>query len=302
MSYWQATEPLLINHKISTEILSGDVVIIDGGSRNELFPPANKITKNAVVYAFDPSPEPNEYSVSIPVRHIPFALWSQTGTVQLNVANRVGTSSVYPPDYEKLRKFNSRVGWEARRTVEQITVPSKSIDDAVNEGLCASPDLIKLDIHSAEYEALLGAELALENASIVLVETWHHPIHRGQHLHGELETYLNKKGFFLSDIKKASSWRPIYKGRELAGRAVTVGTESVFLRGTSPDLVKQLIMLDMFGFYALALEAAAQLQREERLSNSQFKLIEDLILHKSKSEERSLKRFFSRVFNRVVPN
>ena len=304
MSYWEAKLPLLINKNIGTTLLSSPVVIIDGGSRNALFPPANKIVKNAVVYAFDPSPQPNEYLVPIPVTHIPFALWDKTGTVELHVAKKLGTSSIYPPNYEKLKKFNSRIGWEARKTIEKIVVPSKSIDDAVNEGICQPPDLIKLDIHSAEYEALIGSDAFLEHASMVLVETWHHPIHEGQHLHGELETFLNTKGFYLWDIKKASVWKPLYEGKELAGRAMTIGTESVFVKESGGDLTKKLMLLDMFRFYPQALDIVDILKKQEALSVEQYNEIKNFIIRKSHKEARNLKHvcknFLKRIFKFTI--
>ena len=118
-------------------------------------------------------------------------------------------------------------------------------------------DFLKLDIHSAEFEALQGAERTLDRVSCVLVETWHWDIHHGAHLHAEVENLLNLKGFRLYDIRPASRWRVI-STNSLQDRGMLVGSESVFFRN-APVIGKELALvslLDLFQYEAEAIRVA----------------------------------------------
>ena len=234
--HYAAAPPRFFDSALFRE-LAGDkrFTVLDGGAANELFDPFVAIDHHIQVVAFEPNPDALRYDARVPVTFVAHALWNREEQIALHVAQEPSTSSVYPPDGELLRAFNDRIGEPARRTVRRVPVSGLPIDAAVERGLCPTPDFITLDIHSAEFEALSGAARALDRCTGVLVETWHNPIHRGQRLHGDVESYLNSRGFHLFDLRFASNWKHCVDGHELASdRAQLVGSESLFFRDEPP--------------------------------------------------------------------
>ncbi len=112
-----------------------------------------------------------------------------------------------------------------------MKIPSISIDDAIDQNLINQPVIIKLDIHSAEYEALRGATKTLDHVAGVMVESWHSPVHKSQHLHGEIEHFLNSKEFFLFNIRKASNWKITVDGLiDQNDKSVLIASEAIFFK------------------------------------------------------------------------
>jgi hypothetical protein len=137
------------------------------------------------------------------------------------------------------------------------------------------PDLIKLDVHSAEWEALVGASHSLNYCSAVLVETWHCDIHKGQKLHGDVEKFLNDNGFYLYDLRMASRWKK-KSSSGIKDRKILVGSESVFFK-LKPVPGKELefvCLLDIFGFTVTAIERASE-DLEAHIARRIIKFIED---------------------------
>lgn len=124
------------------------------------------------------------------------ALWYETGTVPLHLTHERPCSSVYPPDMRILSAFVDILGVRGRDVERRVDVPATTIDDALPRLGLVQPDFIKLDVHSAEYEALAGAQRALlESVVGVLVEAWPVAIHAGQHSYADLDTLLQGAGF-----------------------------------------------------------------------------------------------------------
>lgn len=91
--------------------------------------------------------------------------------LKLQIANKESTSSVYPPNSNLLIQFPDDIGEPARRTKQIEEIQDLSIDFAVENNLCPLPDFIKLDVHSSEYEAIIGAQNSLQACCGLLVET-----------------------------------------------------------------------------------------------------------------------------------
>ncbi len=212
-----------------------NVLVLDGGSRGSLFEPFSAIRQGIDILAFDPDPNEAQYDISKgTVQFVNSALWDSAGQVDVHLAHDPSTSSVYPPNERLLKCFPDYIGFPVRRTEKVLRVSCTSVDSAVEANLCGTPDFIKLDIHSAEYEALRGAEKSLSDCVGVMVESWHSPIHKGQHLHGEVEAYLNRQGFHLFNMSHVMSWKRAVDGQEfMYDESQVVGSESLFFRDFS---------------------------------------------------------------------
>lgn len=241
-------------------LAAGDLLsIIDGGARGELFEPFKSIDPHQLfVVALDPAPDAAPQSTpNGAVIHA--ALWNRPGTVELHVAAEPSTSSLFRPDEAILERFEDIYGYPPRRTVRTIEVPAVTIDGLLAEHPeYPAPDLIKLDIHGAEYQALEGAERALAGVKVVAVETWTLPIHRGQRTHAEVESLLNRHGFYLFHTERV--YEMSRKGAEgILARRQIVGYDNVYCRDISDDarrsdVVKAIALADVYGHADYALE------------------------------------------------
>ncbi len=253
---------------IETEFYKRNVltpmVVIDGGARGEVFPPFNEIKSDLEVVAFDPDPEAdisndNDHFKKI---IIPKALWNTSESINLHIAVDPSTSSVYPPNVELLNKFDPIYAGDVRVTEKIISVDGTSIDECIYKKQFASPDFIKLDVHSAEHEALSGSKKALTDSVLgVLVETWHHPIHEGQYLHSDVESFLNENDFFLFDQYPVGRWDFKKNGivRKM-NKACYVLSESLFFKilskfNNKSAMLKQIALYDLFGYSNLAINS-----------------------------------------------
>lgn len=260
------------------ELEGGAIRIVDGGARGGLFEPFEGVETPLEVYAFEPDPDAQKRTPDplVSTRFVEAALWKDTSGVDVHIAAEPSTSSVYPPNLEFLEPFEDRIGVPARSTQQVVKVPSTSIDEAAGAGVIASPDFIKLDIHSSEYEALLGARRALEESAVgVLVETWHAPVHACQYLHADVEQLLNEHGFYLFHLRKASVWDYLDEGRRGEGRR-HVGSEALFLKddrdveGVEHRRALLLVGLaDLFGYPNYGIHATRRFAAQSIFSEQQ---------------------------------
>lgn len=227
--------------------------IVDGGADGAMFAPFDATPKDIHVYTFEPrgttSQRPHQHTV------IEGGIWSEEATQELHVAKVPSTSSIYPPNMELLTYFDDRYGAPPRTTEKRVPIELISIDAAVSRGKMRPPNFIKLDVHSAEYEALQGARNSLDECLGVLVEVWHLDIHKGQKLSSAVDSFLNENGFLLFSGRHMMSWLHSWKGQVLASdRPHTVGAENLYLRWDPPAhlLAAHIALLELFGFSALA--------------------------------------------------
>ncbi len=84
---------------------------------------------------------------------------------------------------------------------ETLKIPLYSLDQLRKEKALPHPDMIKMDIQGGELSALQGAEHALQNCTVLLLETW---IARGYGattpLFIEVVQWLAKQDFYIFDF------------------------------------------------------------------------------------------------------
>jgi hypothetical protein len=229
--------------------------VVDGGAAGTLFEPFSNLSETCTIYTFEVrGKDAIEQTGNL---NVDAGLWSHRERKTLHVARGPKASSIYPPNLELLKRFPGRFGVATRETVKLREVCLTSIDAEVADGVILPPHFIKLDIHSAEYEALIGAKDSIGNCLGLLVETWHTPVHKGQHLNSEIETLLTDWGFSLYDCHDAASWRHEVDGKsEGTDRRQRVGSESLFLREDVPDKLKewQIALFELFGYSMRAIQ------------------------------------------------
>ena len=256
-NYWNPRTPLLINHE-TFKNLQGEnpYIIIDGGAAGNLEIPFNYIKDSSKFIRFEPRGSKTvELNDDI---YIDGGLWDKDVTGTLHVANRETTSSIYPPNIEFLQDFDDRYGAPPRKTKTKGNIKLRSINSAVKNDEIPLPNFIKLDIHSAEFEAVMGSSESLEENLGFMIETWHSEVHLGQHLHSEIENYLIFNGYDVFDTRMAAAWNYKYKSKiNQFDKPRYIGSEMLFLRKNIPANLelKFIGLCDLFNFsnYAMIL-------------------------------------------------
>jgi FkbM family methyltransferase len=125
-----------------------------------------------------------------------FGLGNENSKKQINIANRITSSSLLPlsadPDSEFLNQMNL-----GQKGVESIEI--KRLDDY----LAKIPDAIgimKIDVQGYEMEVLRGSEATLNKTKIVLLEVNNHEGYSGSAKYYEIDNYLREHNFTLYDI------------------------------------------------------------------------------------------------------
>ena len=253
-NYWQPNSPLLINTNQFKEALGDDkYIVVDGGAAGDVEEPFNKIRDVSKFVRFEPSGS-DTVNLGDDI-FVDGGLWDKDETRELHIAKRETTSSIYPPNKDFLENFDNRYGLPPRSTIEKVRMNLRSIDSAVSNSEMPKPNFIKLDIHSAEYEAVLGSTNSLSNNLGFLIETWHSEVHKGQHLHAEIESFLASVGYEVFDTRTAAAWKYNYEGKISSfDKPRYIGSEMLFFRKEIPEHLelKYIGLCDLFNFSNLA--------------------------------------------------
>ena len=252
-NYWDPNNPLLINTKEFRTLAKDPYVIIDGGAAGDIEVPFSHVKSFSKFIRFEPrGADTIDLNDDI---YVDGGLWEEDTLKNLHVAKRRTTSSIYPPNEEFLKQFDNRYGLPPRTTEFKLDVKLRSIDSAVKNGEIPKPNFIKLDIHSAEFEAVKGSINSLDENLGFLIETWHSDVHKGQHIHGELESFLVSNGYEVFDLRSAASWKYQYQGKVTKfDKPRYMGSEMLFLRKDVPGhlMIKYIGLCDLFNFSTLA--------------------------------------------------
>jgi FkbM family methyltransferase len=257
--------PIIFSDDFGSIVAGNPLVYVDVGARGGLQGPWAEIDDRSLhVVAFEPDPGgaaalrgKRNFDV------VDTALWSHAGVVDIHLAKVPGTSSVHPPNWPMLKRFPAQ-HYEPRTTINVATVKCDTLD-SVLAGLGRRADFLKIDTQGAEYEILAGAVDALDRDVFgVIAETWTTEVHKGQHLTGEILSFMAARGFGLFDMNVAAAWHRRGADRlPHLGKRQLVGLDLLFFREPSdlPDRFANLVnsakaaaVAELYGFPDLALE------------------------------------------------
>lgn len=102
-----------------------------------------------------------------------------------------------------------------------------TLDNFVSNGVCSTPDLIKLDVQGYELQVLSGALETLKSTQAIIAEISFFPFQTGMPVFHEVVARLNEYGFIVSDILSLIT-RPL---DNMAGQV-----DLLFIKGDHPLL------------------------------------------------------------------
>jgi hypothetical protein len=299
MTYWGINKhfikPLItIYNQLSKE---EKIIFIDGGAAGTISQPFDVVAECITPYRFEPRGE-NAITIGGADKYIDGGLWSVDTVKSLHVAYNPKTSSICPPNFNFLDQFDDTYGSEVRRTQKTTMVKLRSIDSCVNFAEIPYPNFIKLDLHSSELPALIGAKNSLKDCVGLLIETWHSEVHKDQGLHHEVEKFCMENGFEVYDSICASRWRYKHKGEiNLTDKGRYIGTEILFIKKDVSEklILKKAFILCLFGFGNEA-KNVLSFARDEKVRDYFQAAITSVQKAKSRSYRILCKKFLNRIF------
>ena len=121
------------------------------------------------------------------------AVWSKSGTAELNITNYHGCSSLLEPDDIGLASYTIAPLFKLKR---KVTISTCKLDELLD--VTEQPHIIKIDVQGGEGFVIQGGERTVANSLAVFTEAHIRPLYIG----GESFTQLHEKYF-------ANGWRLI---------------------------------------------------------------------------------------------
>jgi hypothetical protein len=219
------------------------------------------------------------------------ALWSETGSTQMNLCSDPKQSSVYKPNMDLLSKYQL----SERYTINSnMIVECSTIDELLSE-FNFSLDFIKLDIQGAELKVLSGGQQSLPSVLGVEVEVEFSSQYIDQPLADEVFLFMRNNGFEFLDFVHINRWeRTAYSGlgQAMFADAVFIQSPDITVRQVSKGMIplnkamKLIAILYIYRRYDLALHMLHSLLFLELIDNKLGKQIETHISRKRNKLKR----------------
>lgn len=228
---------------ISDALRQSPVVIADCGAAGGIDPLFSQLSDRNVAKCYGFEPNPAEHAKFKPrenTTYFPFAISNKVGPAEFYASKTFGAlqdrSAVIDADFQR------------------VTVQVESIDNLVDTGRIAPPNVIKTDIEGHDYFALLGAERSLGSVLCVKSEIgWSDPDG-----FSAIHAYLIGRGFLPFGVSyNVSVFGPLQSGDALYLRSVDHLLSQAGARGLLVKLLAIAAVLRFFEYAALCVRKAA---------------------------------------------
>ena len=146
---------------------------------------------------------------NIDIKIFQTALWSEAISLQLNLTNSPGCSSIFQPNLPVLKKFPDV---ERFGVSKKINIQCDTIDRLFANNEIKRVDFVKIDVQGAELEILKGGKSFFRDNLIgIEVEVEFLEVYKNQPLFAQVDNFLrNDLGLELWDISK-TYWKYSHK-------------------------------------------------------------------------------------------
>jgi FkbM family methyltransferase len=232
---------------------------------------------NLTIYGFDADEEAcdrrnqelENQQINWEEKHIPLAVWNQTGTATLYVTKHPGCCSLYPPNSIVVERFHEYA--ERHKLMGTVEIKTTTLDEYFADHN-RSIDFLQLDVQGGELNVLQGAvQLLKQQVLAIESEVNFIELYQNQPLFSEVDSYLRHQEFTLFDFGKrwyAQRQEVPMHSRQHIGQLVW--TDAFYFRDlvrldqnlrfkTPQQILKSACIADILHFYDYALEALGYL-------------------------------------------
>lgn len=151
---------------------------------------------------FDPNAEECDRLSSLPhpyktAKYLPYAIAGEQGKKTIYLTERIGCSSLLPPNHTWLNRFSYHDLFKETGTDSVVCTTLNAL--TCEQGLKA--DIIKIDTQGLELPILQAGDLVLKNAFCVETETGFLENYIGETTYAQIDEFLRSKGFLMFDMK-----------------------------------------------------------------------------------------------------
>lgn len=174
--------------------LNISTIINIGANEGQFVLKLRKYLPNAMIYAFEPLPEPLEklkdtFKSDSYFKVYPFA-------IGLNNAPQTMYLNQYSPSSSLLKMKDKHVDhFEFTEKVTQITIEERTLDSFYDEFNFKDKTLITLDVQGYELNAIKGGLKTLQKADIIIAEVSFSQLYENQPLFDDINSILKELGF-----------------------------------------------------------------------------------------------------------
>lgn len=216
-------------------------------------------------------------------------LWNKEDSIEFYLCNKPEVSSVFRPNREFLNKFpdNKRFNIKENKFFNTSTLDIELGNRQI--------DFAKFDIQGAEYEALRGMENHLTDCIGFELEVEFSRIYYKQPLFGQVNEYLNQKGFEFIDFTNLIRW----ERKEFNSYGQCIFGDGLWLR--SPEYIceklpqkylKFITICALYGKFDLAIKMIELVEPKNK--ETLIFLIKKLIKYQNKA------RIMNKIFKNLI--
>ena len=232
---------------------------------------------NLTIYGFDADQEAcdrrnielENQSINWEEKHIPLAVWNQTGKAILYITKHPGCCSLYPPNTAVVDRFHEYA--DRHKLIETREVQTTTLDEYFADKNCCI-DFLQLDVQGGELNVLQGATRILKQQILAIeAEVNFIELYQKQPLFSDVDTFLRSQEFTLLDFSQrwyAQRQEVPMHSRQHIGQLAW--TDAFYFRDlvrldqnlrfkTPQQILKYACIADMLHFYDYALEALGYL-------------------------------------------
>lgn len=245
-----ATSPEAVKpHSFVRDVLGGEqLVAVDVGARYDIPEVWLVLEGHMRVVAFEPDPKACEELRAVYdarghghlYRNLPIAVSGTGGKRTLYVTNTPSGSSLLSPDTAHNRAY---VDNDYIFPIKERTVETRTLRDVLDEIGEPRVDMVKIDVEGAALEIVesLGEE-RLKNVLSIELETSTKPQFKGERAFFEINTFMEKHGFELMDLRR------LYTRMTRNGRPDGYQREVFGVHAESPTISPRMMGVDAFYF------------------------------------------------------
>jgi FkbM family methyltransferase len=138
---------------------------------------------------------------------IPDAIDETVGNRTLYLTKKRGLSSLYPPNFAEINTYFSGEILEKWKVDEKVTLPTITLDEASKRYDMKDVSFLKLDTQGSELPIMRSGGNFLDSVVGIYIEIEVKQFYEKQPILGEVQSFLEAKGFTLTELVPAYARR-----------------------------------------------------------------------------------------------